>query len=73
MRVDSARQCLTEIGCSADKREQILSLLAADRLPEARQRMRGLRCGLMEELHVTQRRVDQLDWLIRETEKADGA
>jgi hypothetical protein len=43
----------------------------AGRLTEAKQRLRCLRCELMEELHVCQRRVDQLDWLIRETERAN--
>ena len=41
------------------------------RLTEGMRRLRCLRCDLMEELHVCQRRVDQLDWLIRETERAN--
>ena len=45
--------------------------MEAGKLTEAKQRLRRLRCDLMEELHVCQRRVDQLDWLIRETERAN--
>ena len=31
--------------------------------------LRKCRCGLMEELHESQRRVDRLDYLIRQTAK----
>ena len=44
-------------------------LLEENRKREARQKLRCLRCELMDELHDCQKRVDQLDWLIRETEK----
>ena len=73
MNAESARQCLSDIGCSPDRISQVAELVAAGRLSEAKQRLRGLRCDLMEELHVCQRRVDRLDWLIRETERANDA
>ena len=71
MNAELARQCLTELGCSPAKAGQVAVLVEADRLAEAWQQLRCLRCGLMEELHACQRRVDQLDWLIRETERAN--
>ena len=78
MNAENARQCLTDIGCSQDRInrlaelvERLAELVEAGRLTEAKQRLRCLRCDLMEELHVCQRRVDQLDWLIRETERAN--
>ncbi len=70
MDAERARQCLTDIGCGPDKAARLAALVKADRLTEAKQQLRCLRCDLLEELHVCQRRVDQLDWLIRETEKA---
>ena len=73
MNAERARQCLTELGYSADKAGQVAELMEADRLAEARRQLRCLRCGLMEELHACQRRVDQLDWLIRETERSAEA
>ncbi len=73
MNAESARQCLTDIGCSPERIGHLAELLEAGRLAEAKQRLCCLRCDLMEELHVCQRRVDQLDWLIRETEKAGAA
>ena len=73
MNAESARQCLTDIGCGPDKAARLAELVETNRLTEAKQRLRCLRCELLEELHVCQRRVDQLDWLIRETERANTA
>ena len=73
MNAETARQCLTDVGCCQEKANRLAELVEADRLAEAKQQLRCLRCDLMEELHACQRRVDQLDWLIRETEKANMA
>lgn len=69
MQPETARQCMNDIGVSRENAEAVASLLANNRQDEAKQRLRILRCELMDELHACQRRVDQLDWLIRETEK----
>ena len=71
MNAENARQCLTDIGCSPDQINPLAELVEAGRLAEAKQQLRCLRCELMEELHVCQLRVDHLDWLIRETERAN--
>ena len=73
MNAERARLCLRELGCSPARAGRVAELMEADRLAEARQQLRALRCGLMEELHACQRRVDQLDWLIRETERTADA
>ena len=69
MQAETARQCMNDIGVRRENVEIVVSLLANNRQDEAKQRLRILRCELMDELHACQRRVDQLDWLIRETEK----
>ena len=69
MQPETAKQCMNDIGVSRENAEYVASLLANNRKDEAKQRLRILRCELMDELHACQRRVDQLDWLIRETEK----
>ncbi len=69
MQPETARQCMNDIGVSRENAEVVASLLASNRQDEAKQRLRILRCELMDELHACQRKVDQLDWLIRETEK----
>ena len=69
MRPETAKQCMSDIGVSRENAEVVASLLASNRRDEAKQRLRILRCELMEDMHACQRKVDQLDWLIRETEK----
>ena len=69
MQPETAKQCMNDIGVSRENAEYVASLLANYRKDEAKQRLRILRCELMDELHACQRRVDQLDWLTRETEK----
>jgi len=69
MQPETAKQCMNDIGVSRENAEVVASLLASNRRDEAKQRLRILRCELMDELHACQKRVDQLDWLIRETEK----
>ena len=69
----NAKQCLADVGCSPSKAERIITFLEADQLPEVRQALKCLRCDLMEELHRAPRRVDRIDWLIRETEKPQAA
>ena len=69
MQAETARQCMTDIGLSKENADYVTALLNAGRKDEARKRLRVLRCKMMDELHNCQRKVDQLDWLIRETEK----
>ena len=69
MQPETAKRCMNDIGVSQENAEYVASLLVYNRKDEAKQRLRILRCELMDELHACQRKVDQLDWLIRETEK----
>ena len=69
MQPETARQCMRDIGLSRENTEYVTALLQTHRNGDAKQRLRKLRCELMDELHACQRRVDQMDWLIRETEK----
>ena len=70
MRAENARQCMTDIRLSRENADHVTALLQANRGDEAKKKLRALRCELMDELHSCQRKVDRLDWLIRETEKA---
>ena len=69
MEAEIVRQCLAGIGCTAEQVNQITEPLSACQLPDAWQKMRVMRCELIEEMHCFQRRIDQLDWLIRSAEK----
>ena len=60
---------MTDIGLSREDADHVTALLKTDRREDAKKKLRVLRCELMDELHACQRKVDRLDWLIRETEK----
>ena len=69
MQAETARQCMSDIGLSRENADYVTALLNAGRRDEAWKKLRVIRCEMMDELHNCQRKVDQLDWLIRETEK----
>ena len=67
---ESAVKCnLLDAGCSDVSAAVVDQLVQAGRISDALHKMKMIRCDLMEELHQSQRRVDCLDYLIRQTEK----
>ena len=60
---------LIAVGCSDQSAAFVNQLVQAGRLTDAIHEMKVIRCGLMEHLHQSQRKVDCLDYLIRQTEK----
>ena len=60
---------LLDAGCSDSCAASVARLVQAGRLSDALREMKVIRCDLMDELHQSQRRVDCLDYLIRQTEK----
>lgn len=70
MRPESAVKCnLLDAGCSEVSAAFVDQLVQAGRISDALHELRVIRCNLMDELHQSQRRVDCLDYLIRQTEK----
>ena len=69
MLAETVKQCVRGIGLSDENAERISALVRDGRNSEAKQKLKILRCELMDELHACQRKVDRLDWLIRETDK----
>lgn len=63
------KQNLTDAGCPEKSAGLIRQLLESGRLEDGLHELRVFRCDLMEELHRNQRKVDCLDYLIRQTEK----
>ena len=69
--IDQIRTAMCDAGCSEAE--------IADALRECRtgdpagllHQLRKCRCRRMEELHESQRRVDRLDYLIRETKQSE--
>ena len=67
---ENAVKCnLLDAGCSNESADYVNHLYQAGRISDALHKMKMIRCDLMEELHQSQRRVDCLDYLIRQTEK----
>jgi len=63
------KQNLQDAGCCDSVIKEIISLSESGRGTEALLKMKKDRCRLMDELHESGRRVDCLDFLIRQTEK----
>ena len=69
MDYERLRQNLSDAGCGESVIQEIVSLSENGRFTEALQKMKKDRCRLIEELHESGRKVDCLDFLIRQTEK----
>lgn len=69
MDYERMKQNLSDAGCSETVIREIMALSKNGRIPEALQEMKRDRCRLMDELHESGRKVDCLDYLIRQTEK----
>ena len=69
MDYERMKQNLSDAGCGDAITEEILDLSKKGLITEALQKMKKDRCRLMEELHESGRKVDCLDFLIRQTEK----
>ena len=66
---NTVKRNLLDAGCSDVSAAFVDQLIQTGRIPEALHELRVIRCDLMDELHQSQRRVDCLDYLIRQTEK----
>ncbi|MBQ9510745.1 MAG: hypothetical protein IJR55_03515 [Clostridia bacterium] len=59
-----SKTILDMLSCDEEK-----ALYEAGRLDELKTALRKRRCSLIEEMHESQRKVDRLDTVIRQTEK----
>ncbi len=62
-------QGLSDAGCSAETARRIGTLYEAGSYGEVLRQMKIQRCALIDEMHESQRRVDRMDFLIRNQEK----
>ena len=67
--INPVKNNLLDAGCSEEAAVIVERLCSDGRLDDALHQMRVIRCDLMEELHQSQRKVDCIDHLIRQTEK----
>ena len=69
MNLEQMKQNLSDAGCRGDRITEIMTLCERGHVPEAIQKMKSDRCRLIDELHECGRKIDHLDFLIRQTEK----
>ena len=62
-------QGLSDAGCSTEAAERIGDLYEAGSYEEVLRQMKMQRCVLIDRMHESQRRVDRMDFLIRDQEK----
>ena len=70
MELEQMLTCLSDAGCGIEAREKAKRLYESGDTEALIRYLRICRCSRMEELHESQRKVDCLDFLIRQTEKA---
>ncbi len=69
MDIEKLRLGLEDTGCSFDESDNIVQMCMSGNMKDALYMMKKKRCRLMDELHESGRKVDLLDFLIRQTEK----
>ena len=68
-RLENLATGLLDAGCGQGAVEKAKRLLKAGNMEDLIRHLRLCRCELMEDLHKSQKRVDRMDYLIRQTEK----
>ena len=61
---------MADAGCTREEIEGAERLLQADDPGELTKHLRRCRAGLLDQMHESQRRVDRMDYLIRQTDKS---
>ena len=69
MDLERMKQNLIDAGCDEITSRDIIRMYRNGMIPDALLKMKKDRCRLMDELHENGRKVDCLDFLIRQTEK----
>ncbi len=69
MDIEKLRTGLADAGCLPDESDEIVQRYINGNRKDALQKMKKNRCRLMDELHKSGRKVDLLDFLIRQTER----
>ena len=65
----AVKENLMNAGCPEESARRVEHLVVTGQLGDALRQMKVIRCDLMDELHQSQRKVDCLDYLIRQTER----
>ena len=69
MEIKALIENLTDNGCSREGTLRAKALYEAGDIDGLIKHLRRCRCDLVEEMHDSQRKVDRMDYLIRQTQK----
>ena len=69
MEIKALIENLTDNGCSREGTLRAKALYEAGDIDGLIKYLRRCRCNLVEEMHDSQRKVDRMDYLIRQTQK----
>ena len=69
MDLKAMMECLSDIGCSDEQEKKAKMLYDSGQKAELIRYLKCCRCGLVDEMHESQRKVDRIDYLIRKAEK----
>ncbi len=69
MDIERLKQILNDAGCSLNDIQRIADMCTDEKMDSVIRMIRKNRCTLMDELHESGRKVDCLDFLIRNLEK----
>ena len=72
MEIKAMIENLTDNGCSREAALRARALYEAGDVDGLVKHLRKCRCDLVEEMHDSQRRVDRMDYLIRQAQKEAG-
>ena len=61
--------CLTEAGCDRDTLGEAVRIFESGNKSDLKQFLRSKRCDLIEQMHESQKRIDRVDYLIRQIGK----
>ncbi len=60
---------MADAGCTKEEIKRVGCFLKAGSFNELTKFLKQCRCALMEQMHESQKRVDRMDYLIRQSEK----
>ncbi len=60
---------MADAGCTQEEIQRARCFLKTGNLSELTKFLKQCRCGLLDRMHESQKRVDLMDYLIRKTEK----
>ena len=72
MEIKALIENLTDNGCSREGVSRAKALYEAKDMDGLVKHLRKCRCDLVEEMHRSQRKVDRMDYLIRQAQKEAG-